>query len=120
MSTDFSDSNKSQSFSRYTDADRITEITGIGNDNFPELREFTGRADPSPGLYTMITDNFSPIRQCRIGPGNCKKSVDPPTPTSIYIDQVAYGETIAKALCTMSHNIPSYQDRVMPWYTNHH
>ena len=36
MTTDFSDSNKSQSFSRYTDADRITEITGIAKDNFPK------------------------------------------------------------------------------------
>jgi hypothetical protein len=36
MSTDFSDSNKSQSFSRYTDADRITEITGIAKYNFPK------------------------------------------------------------------------------------
>jgi hypothetical protein len=34
MTTDFSDSNKSQSFSRYTDADRITEITGIAKHNF--------------------------------------------------------------------------------------
>jgi hypothetical protein len=84
MTTDFSDSNKSQSFSRYTDADRITEITGIAKDNFPKLRQFAGRVGPFPGLYTMITDNFSPIR---IGPGNCKKSVGPPTPTSIYIDQ---------------------------------
>jgi hypothetical protein len=30
----FSDSNKSQSFSRYTDAGKITEITGIAKDNF--------------------------------------------------------------------------------------
>ena len=30
----FSDSNKSQSFSRFTDADKITEITGIAKDNF--------------------------------------------------------------------------------------
>ncbi|MGC1930851.1 MAG: hypothetical protein WA667_17915, partial [Candidatus Nitrosopolaris sp.] len=30
----FSDSNKSQSFSRYTDADKITEITGIAKANF--------------------------------------------------------------------------------------
>jgi len=34
--SNFSDSNKSQSFSRYTDADRITEITGIAKDNFPK------------------------------------------------------------------------------------
>lgn len=29
-----SKTNKSQSFSRYTDADKITEITGIAKDNF--------------------------------------------------------------------------------------
>jgi hypothetical protein len=32
--SNFSDSNKSQSFSRYTDADKITEITGIAKDNW--------------------------------------------------------------------------------------
>ena len=36
MTADFSDSNKSQSFSRYTDADKITEITSIAKDNFPK------------------------------------------------------------------------------------
>jgi hypothetical protein len=77
MTEDLSDSNKNQSFSRYTDADKITEITGIGKDNFPKLRQFTGKVDPSPGLYTMITDNFSPIRHVELGRGIVKKAWAP-------------------------------------------
>jgi hypothetical protein len=54
----FSDSNKSQSFSRFTDADKITEITGIAKDNFSKYG------------YAQALDNArdAPETNCQINP----------------------------------------------------